>query len=92
MVHGVEHFAMHDLFELFEVDNETGAGIDFAFYGDFEGVVVAVAVRVIAFAEDAAVLLRSKVRVVVEVGGGEFSFAREIDHKTSCQLSVASCQ
>jgi hypothetical protein len=52
VVHGVEHFAVHDFFELLEVDDEAGAGIDFAFYGDFESVIVAVAVWVIAFAEE----------------------------------------
>ena len=92
VVHGVEHFAVHDFFELFEIDDEAGAGIDFAFYRDFERVVVAVAVGVVAFAEDAAVFFRSEIRVVVVVRCGEFGFAREIDHKNSCQLSVASCQ
>ena len=53
MVHGVEHFAVHDFFQLLQVDDETGARIDFAFHRDFQGVVVAVAVRVIALAEDA---------------------------------------
>src|ERR1022692_1857723 len=84
VVHGVEHFAVDDFFELLEVDYETGAGVDFAFYRDFERVVVAVAIRVIALAEDAAVFFRSERRIVVVVRCGEFSFAREIDHKSSC--------
>ncbi len=92
VVHGVEHFAVHDFFELFEIDDEAGARIDFAFHRDFKSVVVAVAVRVIAFAEDATVFLRSEIRVVIEVRCGEFSFAREIDHKIDGQLSVASRQ
>ncbi len=62
VVHGVEDFAVHDFFELLEIDDKAGAGIDFAFHRDFESVVVAVAVGVIAFAEDAAVLFRSEVR------------------------------
>src|SRR6202522_4330270 len=88
MVHGVEDFAVHHFFELLEVDDEAGAGIDFAFYRDFQGVVVAVAVGVVAFAEGAEILLRSELRVVVVVRCGEFGFAREIDHEN--QLSVAS--
>jgi len=49
---------------LLEIDHKAGAGIDFAFYRDFQRVVVAVAVGVIALAEDAAVFLRSELRVV----------------------------
>jgi len=48
---------------------------DFALYGDFEGVVVAVAVGVVAFAEEATVLFRREVGIVVIVRGGEFGFA-----------------
>jgi hypothetical protein len=29
---------------------------------------------------------------VVVVRGGKFGFSREIDHRNSCQLSVAGCQ
>ena len=90
MVHGVEDFAVHDFFELLEVDDEAGAGIDFAFDRDFERVVVAVAVGVVAFAEDAAVFFRSEAGIVVVVRGGEFGFAGEIDHKQ--QLPVVSGQ
>ena len=75
VVHGIEDFAVHDFFELFEIDDEAGAGIDFTFHRDFEGVVVAVAVGVIAFAEDAAVFVRREAGIVVIVRGGEFSFS-----------------
>src|ERR1700722_10566777 len=75
MVHGVEHFAMHDFLELLEIDDEAGAGIDLAPHGDFEGVVMAVAVGVVALAEDAAVLLGREVGVVVIVRRGELGFA-----------------
>src|SRR5258708_16606979 len=37
MVHGVEDLAVHDFFELLEVNHEAGAGIDFAFHRDFKG-------------------------------------------------------
>jgi hypothetical protein len=66
---------VHDLFELLEVDDEAGAGIDFSFDGDFESVVVPVAIRVVALAEDAKVFFRREVGVVVVVRGGEFGFA-----------------
>ncbi len=52
-----DDLALEDVFELLEVDDEAGDGIDFAGYGDLERVVVAVAVAVGAFAEDALVLL-----------------------------------
>src|SRR5208282_1277053 len=90
MVHGIEDLAVHDVFESLEVDNEAGARIDFSLYRDFQCVVVAMAVGVVAFAEDTAILFRSELRVVVVVRGGEFSFAREIDHKK--QLPVISGQ
>ena len=76
VVHGVEDFAVHDLFELLEIDDEAGAGIDFAFHCDFESVVVSVAVGVVAFAEEAAVLFRREVGIMVIVRGGKFGFAR----------------
>ena len=75
VVHGVEHFVVHHFFELLEIDDEAGAGIDFAFHRDFESVVMAVAVGVIALAENAAVLFRSEVGIVVVVRGGKFGFA-----------------
>ena len=63
------------VFEVFEIDDEAGDGIDFAGDGDFERVVVAVAVAVGALAEDALVLLLRPGVVPVVVGGGEFGFA-----------------
>src|SRR5215469_2575021 len=35
VIHGVEDFAMHDFFELLEVDDESGARVDFALDRDF---------------------------------------------------------
>jgi hypothetical protein len=87
VIHGVEHFVVHDFFELLEVDDEAGAGIDFAFYGYFQGVVVTVTVRVIAFAEQTEILFRRELRVVVVVRSGKLGFARKKDHRK--QLSVA---
>lgn len=67
MVHCVEDFTLHDFFELFEVDDKAGAGIDLALHRDFEGVIVTVTMRVIALTENAAILLGGKCGVVVEV-------------------------
>jgi hypothetical protein len=53
MVERIEHFPVHHLFQLLEVDYESGLRIDRAFYRDFERVVVPVSVRIIALAEDA---------------------------------------
>ena len=75
MVHGVQDFVVHDFFQLLEIDYEAGAWIDLAFHRDFKGVVVSVAVRIIAFAENAEVFFRSEVGIVVIVRGGEFGFA-----------------
>jgi hypothetical protein len=79
MVHGVEHFAVHGFFELLEIYHETGARIDLTLDRDFEHVVVPVPVRVIALAEQSPVLLRRKLRIVIVVRGGKFSFAGEIE-------------
>jgi hypothetical protein len=82
MVHGVEDFAVHDFFKLLEVDDESGARVDFAFYGDFEGVVVPVSVGVVAFAEKAEVLFRSEIGIVIVVRGGEFGFSGQVNHES----------
>jgi hypothetical protein len=42
---------------------------------------MSMAVGVVAFAEEAAVLFRREVGIVVVVRGGKFGFAREIDHR-----------
>ena len=62
-------------FKLLQINDESGARIDLAFHRDFERVVVPVPVGIVALAEDALVLLRSKVRIVIVVRRGEFGFA-----------------
>ena len=52
-----DDFALEDVLELFEIDDEAGDRVDFAGDGDFEGVVVAVAIAVGALAEDALILV-----------------------------------
>src|SRR5712692_29238 len=80
VIHRVENFARHDFFELLEIDDKAGAGVDLTFYCDFERVVMAVTIGIVALAKDAAILFRRQRRIVVIVRCGEFSFAREIDH------------
>ena len=74
MVHCVQDFAVEDFLQLFEIDNKAGAGIDFPFYGDLEGVIVTMSVGIVALAEDALVLFRGEFRVVIIVRGSKFGF------------------
>ncbi len=90
MVHGVEDLTVHDIFELLEVDDEAGAGVNFAFHRNLQDVVVTVPIEVVALAEDTAILFRREIRIVIIVRCGELRFAREIDHKK--QLPVISGQ
>src|SRR5271165_1066956 len=86
MVIDADHFALEDGLQIFQIDDETGYGIDFAGDGDFEGVVVAVSVAVRAFAEDALVLFLRPCVVPVIVGGGEFGFAGKQDHRLNVSV------
>ena len=79
VVHGVENLAVHNLFELLEINHKTGARVDFTFHGYFEYVVVTVPIGVIALSEELPVLLRGKIRIVVIVRRGEFSFAGQVE-------------
>src|SRR6266849_960912 len=80
MVHGVKDFAVQNFLQLLQVHDEAGAWVHLALDRDLKRVVMAVAVGIIAFAENAAILFRSEVRVVVIVRSGEFDFASEIYH------------
>ena len=64
-----------DLLQLHEVQHHAGLGVGFTAHGHLEHIVVAVPVGVIAFAEDAAVLLRRKRRIVIEVRGRKLNLA-----------------
>ena len=75
MVHGIEYFLVQDFLQLFQIDDEPGAWIDLALNRDFEHVIVTVPVGVIALAEQTPVLLRRKLRIVVVMRRGKFSFA-----------------
>src|SRR6266511_4096540 len=84
----VEHLAVENLLQQLEVDDEAGDRIDFAGNSDLQRVIVAMAVEVGALAEDPQVLLRSPLRVVIIVRGGELSLAGQVDHcGCSCSFS-----
>ena len=89
MVERIEHFPVQDLFEVLEVDDKAGPRVQAALHRHFEGVVVPVSVRVVALAEDAAVLLRGEFRVVIKVRRGELGLARQIDDGAPVVLVAA---
>ena len=75
MVEAGHHFALEDILQFGEIEDHSCAGIRFAGDGDFENVVVPVAVRIIAFAEDALILGGREFRIVIKMSGGKFDFA-----------------
>src|SRR5579872_4831757 len=91
MVHGVEDFAIHGLFELLQINHESRARIDFALHRDFEDIIVPMSIWVIAFAEQPPVLLRRERRIVIVVRSSEFSFASEIEQRVTFVKLPASC-
>src|SRR5579864_2490697 len=80
MVYCLDHLTVHDVLELFQVHHKAGALVNLSFDRHLERVIVAVAVRVIAFAEEAPVLLRGKLRVVIVVRSGKLGFSCQIHH------------
>jgi len=82
VVHGIEYFVVHDFFQLFQIDDEPGAWIDLALNRDLEQVIVPMSVGVVALPEQTPVLFRRKLRIVVVMRGGKFSFAGEIEQGT----------
>ncbi len=79
VIHALRDFSIQNFFELLQIEHHSGDRIGFAGDGDFQSVVVAVAVWIIAFAEDAPVLFRGQSGIVVQVRGGKFEFARKVD-------------
>src|SRR5260370_9373785 len=84
VVQNINHFPVHDFLELLQVHHEPGALVNLAFHRYLQGLIVAVAVRVIAFAENALVFFRRELRIVVKVRGGKLRLSCQIDHV--CQL------
>lgn len=79
MVHGIEYFMVHDFLQSLQVNDEPGAWIDLALNRNFEHIIVTVPVGVVALPEQTLVLLRRKLRIVVVMRRGKFSFASEIE-------------
>ena len=70
--------------QLFQIENHAGGGIRLARDSHFQHVVMPVAMRIIALAEDAAVLFRRKIRIVIEMRRRKFDFARDANHCVLC--------
>ena len=60
VVHAIHHFALQNIFQFFQVEDHAGGGVGLAGDSHFQRVVVPVAMRIIALAEDAAVFFRRK--------------------------------
>ena|SRR5215469_5093822 len=82
MIEAGGHFAVENFLQFVEVEDHSGLRIGLARNGDFKDVIMAVAVRIVTFAEDAAVLLRGEFRIVIKVRGGEFEFSRQLNHRS----------
>src|SRR6185437_5668082 len=80
MVEAGHHFTLENVFQFGEVKDHSSARIGFAGDGNFENVVVPVAVGIIAFAENALILGGREFSDVIEMRGGKFDFARQTDH------------
>ncbi len=78
VVEGFEEVRVGEGVEVCEVGDHAGGGIDRAAEGDFDDVVVAMAVRVIALAEGLAILFGGEAVGVEAVGGGEVIAAGEM--------------
>src|SRR6266702_624900 len=88
MIEIVENFAAQNVFEKLEVDDKAGDGIDFSSDRDLKGVVVAVTVEDGTCTEDTLVLLRSPLRFVIVMRGGELGLAGEVEHCGSLVWAV----
>src|SRR6185437_1900963 len=80
VIHALGHFAIQNFLQLPQIKNHARLRIWFAGYGNFENVIVAVAVRITAFAEDAPIFLRREIWVVVKVRGRKLQFSRYAYH------------
>ena len=67
MIHALHHFALENVLQFFQIKYHAGRRIRLARHRDFQGVIVSVAVRVIALSKDSTVLLGRKIRIVIDV-------------------------
>ena len=73
MVVDTHHFTLKNVFQLFQIDNESAYRIHFATHRDFQRVVVAVSVAVRTLTEDSIVFCLRPGIVPVKMGRGELS-------------------
>jgi len=73
-----EHFLFDETVEIDQIADHSGAGVEGAADADLEGVVVAVSVRVVAFAVGSMVFVGGHFRAMQAVRGGEAIAAREM--------------
>src|SRR5262249_3354395 len=88
--HCIQHFPVHRLFQLLEVDHESRYRIHLALHRDFQCVIVPVAIGISALPEEPLVLFLRQLRIVVIVRGGKFGFACEINHSVQFKGSRES--
>jgi hypothetical protein len=67
MVKSVDHVTLDTVVEVSQVADHTGDRVHLTAYGNLNHVVVAVAKRIIAFAEHSPILFRGETRVVIIV-------------------------
>src|SRR5271169_2350626 len=92
MVHRVDDFAVQDVLELLQIDNEARDGIDLALHCDFQGVIMPMSIQVGALAKDATVLLVAPLRIVVIMRGRKLTLARQIDHVPLYYNDFSDCR
>ena len=80
VIHALHDFAFENFFQLFQIKNHARDGIRLSGDGNFERVIVAVPVWIVAFAKIALVLPRRERGIVIDMRSGELDFARQIDH------------
>src|SRR5712692_2001942 len=84
MIERLDDFPVDERIEAGEIGNHAGGGIYGAGNADFDGVVMTVAVGIVALAEDAAVLFLAEERCMQPVGGRETVAASEHDFCCFC--------
>ena len=87
-----EQFPFDESIKIDEVADHSGRGIDLAADCDFQGVIVSVSVRVVAFAVGREIFFRGHGFAVQPMGGGEQIAAGEVGDENSSRFSVLSSQ
>ena len=88
MIHPLAHFPLQDILQFLQIEHHSRRRVRLARHRHFQNVIVSVPVRIIALAEDAAILLRREIRVVIEVRRGKLDFARHSNHGVFAAYSL----